>query len=188
MSTFDRRQLLALIPLGLAGAAGLAFWRMLHNMSAGTFDPHDIGNPLLNKPVPDFALAPVEGAPGFDAATLRAAAAKQPLLVNFYASWCIPCAEEADVLAAIAAQKIPLWGIAYEDKPAALKQYLDRNGNPYQRLASDRTGSVAIDWGVYGVPETFLIDRAGIIRWHRAGPLTDDSVRDELQPALKAVA
>jgi cytochrome c biogenesis protein CcmG/thiol:disulfide interchange protein DsbE len=188
MSSLRRRQLLALIPLGFAGAAGFAFWRMLDRMSAGKFDPHDIGNPLLNKPMPNFALGPVEGAAGFTAADVRAAAAKQPLLVNFYASWCIPCAQEADVLAAIAAQNIPLWGIAYEDKPAALKQYLDRYGNPYQRLASDRTGSVAIDFGVYGVPETFLIDRAGIIRWHRAGPLTEDSVRDELQPALRAVA
>ena len=182
-----RRHLLALVPLGLAGAAGVAFWRMLDRMKVGKFDPHDIGNPLVGRPVPKFSLPGLGDKPGFDADALRAAAAKQPLLVNFYASWCIPCAEEADILGSLAAQGVLLWGVAYEEKDT-WKKYLEQYGDPYQRLADDRNGRVAIDWGVYGVPETFLIDRAGIVRWHRAGPLTPDAVRDELQPALRAVA
>jgi cytochrome c biogenesis protein CcmG/thiol:disulfide interchange protein DsbE len=119
---------------------------------------------------------------------VRAAAAQQPILVNFYASWCIPCAEEADILGTVAAEGIPIWGISYKDKTVDLQRYLDKYGNPYKRLADDVTGRVAIDWGVDAVPESFLIDHAGIIRWHRGGPLTDELVRDELKPALKAIA
>ncbi len=185
---FARRQLLALVPLGLAGVVGVAFWKMLDRMSVGKFDPHDIGNPLLGKKIPDFSLPGLGGGQGFDAASLRAAAAQRPVLVNFYASWCVPCAQEADVLGSLSAEGIPLWGIVYEDKEAATRKYLDQYGNPYQRLADDAKGSVAIDWGVYGVPETFVVDRSGVVRWHKAGPLTEDSVRDELRPALKAVA
>jgi cytochrome c biogenesis protein CcmG/thiol:disulfide interchange protein DsbE len=119
---------------------------------------------------------------------LLAAAAKAPLVVNFFASWCVPCAEEADVLGALGAQGVPIWGIVYEDKPDATKKYLNQYGTPYQRLANDADGHVAIDWGVDGVPESFVVDRAGIVRWHKSGPLTDDSVRDELRPALRAIA
>jgi cytochrome c biogenesis protein CcmG/thiol:disulfide interchange protein DsbE len=184
----DRRQLLALVPLGFAGMIGFSFWKMLDRMSAGKFDPHDIGSPLVGKKVPAFSLPGLNGAPGFDAATLTAAATKQPMVVNFFASWCIPCAEEADILGTLGAEGIPLWGIVYEDKPDAAKKYLDKYGNPYQRLAIDVEGRVAIDWGVDGVPETFIIDRSGVVRWHKSGPLTDDSVRQELRPALRSVA
>jgi cytochrome c biogenesis protein CcmG/thiol:disulfide interchange protein DsbE len=185
---FDRRQLLALIPLGFVSAMGFAFWKMLDRMQAGKFDPHDIGTPLMGKKIPDFNLPGVGGAPGFDSAALRAAAAQGPLLVNFFASWCIPCAQEADLLGTLGAEGIPIWGIVYEDKDEAAKKYLDQYGNPYRRLACDVQGRTAIDWGVDGVPETFVLDRSGVVRWHKAGPLTDDSVRQELRPALRAVA
>jgi cytochrome c biogenesis protein CcmG/thiol:disulfide interchange protein DsbE len=186
--TFDRRQALALVPLGLVGAAGFAFWRMLDRMEVGKFDPHDIGNPMLGKKVPPFAMPGLRGAPGFSAADLQAAAAQGPVLVNFFASWCIPCAEEADLLGQLTAEGMVFWGVTYEDKPDAVEAYLGKYGNPYKRLANDANGRVAIDWGVYGVPETFLIDRNGVVRWHKAGPLTDDAVRTELRPAMRAVA
>ena len=92
------------------------------------------------------------------------------------------------MLGSVAAEGIPVWGIAYKDTPAKAAKFLDQYGNPYQKIADDRAGLVGIDWGIDGVPESFLIDRAGIVRWHIGGPLTDDTVRDDLRPALKAVA
>ena len=177
-----------LAPLAVAGAAGVAFWKMLDRMAAGKFDPHALNNPLVGKKIPDFALSPIGPGKGFTSAELIAAAAAKPVLVNFWASYCIPCAQEADVLASLAGEGVPVWGIAWKDKQDAARAFLDRYGNPYARLGNDETGRVVIDWGVYGVPETFLIDRAGIIRWHYAGGLSEDLVRDELRPVLKAVA
>jgi cytochrome c biogenesis protein CcmG/thiol:disulfide interchange protein DsbE len=177
-----------LAPLGIAAAAGVAFWKMLDRMADGKFDPHALNNPLVGKAVPDFTLSGLGKAQGFGATDLKQAAVGKPLLVNFYASWCIPCAEEADVLGGLGAEGIPIWGVAYKDKEAASDEFLGRYGNPYARVADDANGRVAIDWGVYGVPETFLIDRSGVIRWHLAGPLTDDSVRSDLRPVLRAVA
>jgi len=186
--SFSRRHALMLAPLGLAGAAGFAFWKMLDRMSAGKFDPHALNNPLVGKPVPDFALSPIGPGKGFTTADLRAAAAQKPVLVNFWASYCIPCAGEADILGSLAGEGLPIWGIAWKDKAGPAQQFLDRYGNPYARLGNDVSGNVIIDWGVYGVPESFLVDRNGIIRWHLAGPLTDDSVSQDLRPALKAIA
>jgi cytochrome c biogenesis protein CcmG/thiol:disulfide interchange protein DsbE len=183
-----RRRILMLAPLGLSAVVGVAFWKMLDRMAAGKFDPHAINNPLVGQKLPDFALPGMGTAAGFSAADLRAAAAQKPLLVNFFASWCIPCAQEAEMLGSVAAEGIPVWGIAYKDTPAKAAKFLDQYGNPYQKIADDRAGLVGIDWGIDGVPESFLIDRAGIVRWHIGGPLTDDTVRDDLRPALKAVA
>lgn len=177
-----------LIPLGIAAVSGVAFWKMLDRMRTGKFDPHAIDNPIVGKPFPAFALQGFGGTKGFAAADLKVAVVEKPVLVNFYASWCIPCAAEADVLAALAGEGIPIWGIAYKDKPDASDKFLNRYGNPYARIADDAAGRVAIDWGVYGVPESFLIDRNGIVTWHLAGPLSEDSVRDELRPALKAAS
>jgi cytochrome c biogenesis protein CcmG, thiol:disulfide interchange protein DsbE len=187
MSSVGRRAVM-LVPLGIAAAGGFAFWRMLARMETGKFDPHALDNPLVGKPFPAFTLKGLGEAKGFDTAALKTAAAEKPMLVNFYASWCIPCAAEADVLGALAAEGLPVWGIAYKDTVDASAKFLSRYGNPYGRIADDADGRVAIDWGVYGVPETYLIDKAGVIRWHLAGPLTEDSVRDELRPALRAVA
>jgi cytochrome c biogenesis protein CcmG/thiol:disulfide interchange protein DsbE len=177
-----------LVPLGIAAAAGVAFWKMLDRMKDGKFDPHALNNPLVGKSLPDFALKGLGMAQGFGAAALKQAAAEKPVLVNFYASWCIPCAEEADVLGGLGAEGIPIWAVAYKDTEVASTEFLSRYGNPYARIANDADGRVAIDWGVYGVPETFLIDRSGIVRWHLAGPLTDDSVRAELRPMLRELA
>ncbi len=186
--TIARRRLLMLAPLGVAAAGGVAFLAMLNRMKVGKFDPHALDNPRVGKPMPPFDLPGLAGAPGFSSKDVQAAAAHGPVLVNFYASWCIPCAEEADVVATLAQQGLPVWGIVYEDKAANTQKFLSQYGNPYARIATDSAGRVAIDWGVYGVPESFLIDRAGVIRWHIAGPLTSDNVTGDLEPALKALA
>lgn len=176
----DRRRLLLLGPLGGAAVLGGGFWAILRRMDAGSFDPHLVPSPLLGRPVPDFDL------PGFNRADLLAQ--HRPVLVNFFASWCIPCLEEAPELARLAQGGVPLWGIAYKDKPGNVTQYLAQHGDPYARIAHDDPGRTAIDWGVYGVPETFLVDAGGIIRWKFAGALTPQIVAGELRPALHRLA
>ena len=92
------------------------------------------------------------------------------------------------MLAKLAASGLTIWGIAYEDDVQALSQFLAQNGNPYQRLAADADGTTAINWGVYGVPETYFIDKTGIVRWRYAGALTDDVVNSVLNPLLTKYA
>ena len=175
----NRRRLLLLAPVGIAGAAGAAFLTMLHRMEAGKFDPREVPSQLIGKPVPPFALH------GLTSADL---AAGHPVLVNFFASWCVPCVEEAPVLMDLKRQGIPVIGIAYKDKPQATADFLTRHGDPYARLGADLPGSVAIDWGLYGVPETYLIDGRGVVRWRYVGPLTPDAVVAQLDPMLHRYA
>jgi cytochrome c biogenesis protein CcmG/thiol:disulfide interchange protein DsbE len=183
----NRRRLLMLGPLALAGVAGGAFLAMLMRMQEGKFDPRAVPNPLVGKAMPDFDLpAQAPATTGFSSRDVRAAG--RPVLVNFFASWCVPCVVEAPVLDDLKEAGIPIWGIAYKDQAAAAQNFLARHGDPYQRLARDEPGRVAIDFGVYGVPETYFIDRAGIVRWRWAGPLTPDSVTRELQPLLQHYA
>lgn len=184
-ATINRRRLLLLAPLAIAAAGGGAFWAMLTRMQEGKFDPHDIGNPMLGKKMPDFDLSALASGGGFSSKDLLAAAAKQPVLVNFFMSTCIPCAEEADTLAALAKQGLQIWGIAWEDDPAKATAFLEKYGNPFARVGGDRSGSTAINFGIYGVPESFLIDRSGRIVWHTAGALSDDAVEHGLLPALE---
>jgi cytochrome c biogenesis protein CcmG, thiol:disulfide interchange protein DsbE len=188
VSGIARRRVLMLAPLGVSAVLGLAFWRMLDRMQAGKFDPHAINNPLIGKKLPDFNLASGGDRPGFTSADLRAAAAQKPVLVNFFWSQCIPCMEEADIIGGLANEGIPVWGVACKDQPANLTKYLNRFGNPYQRIGDDRSGRVLIDWGVDGFPESFLVDRSGIVRWHIGGPLDANSVENNLRPALQAMA
>ncbi len=182
------RRALLLAPLAITGLAGAGAWSILARMKQGRFDPHDVPSQLIGRPVPDFAaLPPLEpGAQGFASADLHATGA--PMLVNFFASWCVPCVIEAPALMTLAQQKIPIWGIAYKDKPDAARRFLTRNGDPYARIAMDGPGRVAIDWGVYGVPETYLLDRTGTVRWRQAGPITDDVLETQLRPMLKQIA
>ena len=171
----NRRWLLAM-PLVVAGGAGAAFWTMLRGMRAGTFDPRSVGHPLVGKPVPPFRLA------GLSDADVRALG--QPVLLNFFASWCEPCVVEAPVLDGLGKTAI-VFGIAYRDKPAGTAAFLERHGDPYRRVAADPSGTVAIDFGVTGVPETFLVDPSGLVRWHFSGPLSQTVVEGELAPLLR---
>ena len=185
-----RRRLLMLAPFGVVAAGGVAFWTMLDRMGDGRFDPHDIGNPLLGKAMPEFSLGPVAGGQGFSSADVRAAAQTRPVLLNFFASWCVPCAEEAPALAFLHDQGVAIWGVtalagAYKDKPDKIAGFLDRYGNPYARLGADMTGSAPLDFGLLGVPESFVIDRAGRIAGHLGGPLTERVIDGQLMPALQ---
>lgn len=170
-----------LAPLGVTVAAGAGFWAMLAGMGSGRFDPHDIHTPSAGRGVPDFDLPAQAPGAGFSSSLL--AAQTRPVLVNFFASWCIPCVLEAQTLSSLAAM-LPIWGIAYKDAPENARGFVTHTATPYARVASDRAGLVAIDWGVSGVPESFLVAPGGVIRWHLAGPLTDDTIRTGLRPAL----
>ncbi len=161
------RRLLLLAPLGLAAIGGVSFYAMLRGMKRGTFDPRGIPSQMLDKPLPDFDL------PGFNRADVLKNA--RPILINFFASWCAPCIDEAPILLKLRQAHVPLWGIAYKDKHEATDAFLVRQGNPFAHLAHDDAGTVGIEWGITGVPETFLVDAAGIVRWHFAGPLPPEA-------------
>ena len=180
------RRLLLLAPFGVAAVAGAGFYGVLGRMKRGTFDPHDVPSPLIGKPVPDFALPALPDHDGFAATDIRAQ--RRPMLVNFFASWCVPCLIEHPALMALSRDGVPIWGIAYKDAPDAAARFIARHGNPFARIATDRPGQVAIDWGVYGVPESYLIDAAGIIRWRIAGPITPQVATEQLRPLLMTLA
>ncbi len=176
-----RRTLLFGAPLALAVAGGAAFWTTLRRMQSGTFDPRGTPSMLTNKRVPGFRLP---GLPdeGFSSVDLMSTG--RPTLVNFWASWCAPCLQEHPVLMELKAADVPIWGIAYKDNRSNSLDFLKRHGSPYARSAADAPGRVAIDWGLTGVPETFLIDGDGYVRWRMTGPLTPDTVTRQLKPLL----
>jgi len=176
-------------PLGLAAAAGAGFWVMLRGLQSGGYDPRGVPSALLGRPAPDFALPPLEGArrPAVTAADLRGPL-PAPLLVNFWASWCVPCIVEHPQLMRLSREGVPVFGINYKDRAEAALAFLERHGNPFARLGRDEPGRTAIDWGVYGVPETYLIDRQGLIRWRFAGPITPEVLERDLRPLLRQYA
>ncbi|MDE2319358.1 MAG: DsbE family thiol:disulfide interchange protein [Rhodospirillales bacterium] len=178
-----RRRLLFGVPLAVAVAGGGGFYTILRRMQTDDYDPHALPSPLIGNRPPAFTLPGVGGAPGFASADLLAP--PKPMLVNWFASWCAPCQEEAPMLQSLAGQGITIWGIAYEDQPADLAAYLQKYGNPYARIATDQSGLTAINWGVYGVPETYFIDKSGIVRLRYAGALTDEVVKTRLMPLFR---
>jgi len=147
-------------------------------------DPSYIPSVLINKPAPDFALPPVAGlaAPGFDTDALKGHVS----VVNVFASWCVPCRDEHPVLMSIKDQiGVPIFGINQKDKPDNAKAFLDELGNPYAAIGSDSNGRASIDWGVYGVPETFVVNAKGIIAYKIVGPMDADTVKTQLIPAIE---
>ena len=147
-------------------------------------DPATLPSALIDKPAPDFDLAGLAGAQGLS----RAALGGHPAIVNFFASWCAPCHAEHPLLMRLAEQQhVPLFGVAYKDKPEEAARFLAQLGDPYSRVGLDQSGRVGIDFGVYGVPETYLIDGAGHIRYRHVGPLTADALERELLPRIKEI-
>lgn len=139
---------------------------------------------LIDKPAPQFALAAVDelNVPGFDTAALMGA----PTVVNVFASWCIPCRDEHPLLESLKAETgIRMYGINHSDAPENARSFLAELGNPYDAVGADRDRRVSIDWGVYGVPETFLVDAQGVIVYKHVGPLTQRAIETELKPAIE---
>jgi cytochrome c biogenesis protein CcmG/thiol:disulfide interchange protein DsbE len=175
------RRVLLLAPFAATVAAGAGFLAMLHRAQVGKFDPRGVPSMLIDKRVPPFNLPGDGTSPGFSDADLSG----RPILVNFFASWCVPCVEEAPVLMDLKAAGVPIYGIAYKDKPLATATFLAERGNPYAHIAYDAPGRVAIDWGLTGVPESYLIDKQGIVRWRFVGPMPAEVASGELQPLLR---
>jgi cytochrome c biogenesis protein CcmG/thiol:disulfide interchange protein DsbE len=141
-----------------------------------------VPSPLIGRNAPDFNL-PVLGAQGrtMSAQDMRG----KVWLLNVWASWCVACRlEHPLVLEAAKAGAVPIYGLNYKDQPAEARQWLEKFGNPYVSSLSDREGLVGIDFGVYGVPETFVIDRAGVVRYRQAGPLTRASIDRVILPLV----
>ncbi len=163
----------------LAGLFGFGIWWNTQH------DPNAIPTPLLNKPAPAFDLPKLyEPAQTVSKADLLG----QPYLLNVFASWCIECGVEHPVLEASAPTLgVKLVGYNYKDAPADAKGWLAAHGNPYALLIADETGQTAIDFGVYGAPESFLIDAKGVIRFKHIGPITAEVLARKVKPAIAAV-
>lgn len=146
-------------------------------------DTSAIPSPLIGKPAPAFSL-PVLGDPSrrITNADLRG----EPYLLNVWGSWCPACRDEHPVITDLAKSgRIKVVGYDYKDEPEAAQRWLEQFGNPYALVIADEDGRAAFDWGIYGAPESFLVDAEGIVRWKFIGPMTDDVVRDQLLPELE---
>lgn len=174
-------QLLALLPLAVFLLLVALFAAPLLR---GT-DPARLESAMIGRAAPDFVLpAALPGGRHFDSDDL----AGRPAVVNFFASWCVPCQAEQPYLARMAQEDgIAVYGINYKDKPEALAPWLERHGNPFTAIGADDEGRVAIEWGVYGVPETFVIDRHGTIRLRHVGPVTENEYRRLFRPLIAEV-
>ncbi len=166
-----------LLPLGLFLALAVFLGLGLK------LDPREVPSPLINKPAPDFALPTLHD----PAQTLR----KQDMLgkvwmLNVWASWCEACRQEHPVLVEFARhQLVPIYGLNYKDERPDGLGWLQMGGNPYVASLFDHDGRTGINFGVYGVPETFIIDKAGVIRYKQIGPITPEVLQDKIEPLLR---
>jgi cytochrome c biogenesis protein CcmG/thiol:disulfide interchange protein DsbE len=146
-------------------------------------DPHEVPSPLINKSTPDFQLPQLQQATAtFSAKEMRG----KVWLLNFWGTWCVACREEHPLLVQYAKTgAVPIYGVDYKDERAAALQWLDEFGNPYTLTAFDVDGRVSIDYGVYGAPESYLIDRNGVIRFKQIGPITEDVWQNKILPLAK---
>jgi cytochrome c biogenesis protein CcmG/thiol:disulfide interchange protein DsbE len=164
----------------LVGLFGFGIWWNTRH------DPHEIVSPLIDKPAPAFMLPRLDDPM---ASFGRADLLGKPYFINVFASWCIECAHEhPQWMGEMKQLGLPLIGFNYKDDPQAAKAWLDEHGNPFDVIVTDRDGRAGIDFGVYAAPETFLIDGKGVIRYKRIGPITPEVIRDEIRPALAALA
>jgi cytochrome c biogenesis protein CcmG/thiol:disulfide interchange protein DsbE len=183
-----RRRLVVLLPLILFLALAALF---LYRLGAG--DPSRLPSALIGRPAPAINLPPVEGLmrdnapmPGLASSDFDGAVT----LVNVWASWCVPCHDEAPILMKMAQDKrLRIVGINYKDQPENARRFIGRYGNPFAAVGADPNGRASIDWGVYGVPETFVVGRDGRIAFKLVGPITPGNLEAQLKPAIeKALA
>lgn len=152
-------------------------------LAKGLFlDPHEVPSPLINKPAPVFT-APVLGSPNQQFSTTDMLG--KVWLLNVWASWCVACREEHPLLVEMKKHGFPLYGLAYKDTDADAQAVINKMGNPYLATATDSSGKIGIDYGVYGVPETYIIDQKGIIRYKQIGPITVDALKNKILPILQ---
>jgi cytochrome c biogenesis protein CcmG, thiol:disulfide interchange protein DsbE len=184
-----RRSFLMALPLILFASLAALLWFRL-----GDGDPSRIPSALIGHPAPPTALPPIEGltsngtaVPGLDPAAFKGKVS----VVNVWASWCVPCHDEAPLLTELAKDKrFQLVGINYKDAPDNARRFLGRYGNPFAIVGADGNGRAGIEWGVYGVPESFVVGRDGAIAYKLVGPITPENIetvlKAEIDKALKA--
>ncbi len=180
-----RQRLLISLPLILFAGLALVFLMRLYGG-----DPSKLPSALVGKPIPEFTISAVGGlldkgvqVKGFSTADLRGSKVS---LVNFWASWCPPCRAEHPYLMELGNRTdIALFGVNQKDDPENARRFLGLHGNPFFKTGADPKGRVSIDWGVYGLPETFVVDAQGIIRYKHVGPITEDSLK-RLEPEIEA--
>jgi cytochrome c biogenesis protein CcmG/thiol:disulfide interchange protein DsbE len=186
-ATSQRRSLLMALPLIAFMALAALFWFRL-----GDGDPSRIPSALIGHPAPQIPLPPLQGlmnegaqVRGLDPSVFKGKVS----LVNVWASWCVPCHDEAPLLTELARDKrLQLIGINYKDSPDNARRFLGRYGNPFGSVGVDADGRAAIEWGVYGVPETFIVGRDGKIAYKLVGPITPDNINGVLRAEIdKAV-
>jgi len=186
-SVAERRRAGALVwPLLIFGVLASIFAFALRSG-----DPSKLPSALIGKPVPDIALAGLEGLSdgtrpvgGFGGADL---AAGQVSVVNFWASWCVPCVQEHPLLLALRERTgVRIYGVNYKDQAAAARRFLGRYGNPFAAVGVDGDGRAAIEWGVYGMPETFVVDGKGRIAYKHVGPISAETLETKIIPAIRA--
>jgi cytochrome c biogenesis protein CcmG, thiol:disulfide interchange protein DsbE len=170
-----RRLLLAMPAIGFAGLAGLLASGLRRDASL-------LPSTLIGKEAPKFSLLPVQGRGlGLSSADLL----NEVSLINVFASWCVACRAEHPLLMRLAHDKtVPIHGMDYKDAPEDVARWLNTMGDPYTRTGADRDGRVAIDWGVYGVPETFVVGADGIIAAKQIGPLTQEALEKTILPLV----
>lgn len=169
-------RVLVALPLAIAATlGGLFFWGLQNNDGA-------LPSALIGQPAPEFSLPSVGGrGEGFSTTDLRG----EVSLVNIWASWCAPCRAEMPLLVELAnAGTVRVFGINYKDRPDAALAFLDELGNPYSRLGADPTGRIGLDWGVYGLPETFVVDAEGRIAYKHVGPFDRQSLEEQILPVV----
>jgi cytochrome c biogenesis protein CcmG/thiol:disulfide interchange protein DsbE len=178
----SRFRLVALLPVIFFLVVAGVFYAAIYRGG----DPSQVPSALIGRYVPEFDLAAVEGLdrPGLGTADFGQGG---PVIVNVWASWCVPCRTEMPLLVELQrVADVPLYGINYKDDPAAARRFLAELGNPFERIGKDATGRAAIDWGVYGVPETYIVDGKGRIALKHVGALTPEAIAEEILPALRA--
>jgi cytochrome c biogenesis protein CcmG/thiol:disulfide interchange protein DsbE len=179
------RRLLLIVPVVLLAALVAIMGWLLVGADDGARDASTIPSALIGRPAPDFALPPVNAAipGGFSTADLKG----RPAIVNVFASWCVPCLAEHPLISALAAEGYRVFGLNHKDAPEAAARWLAAHGNPYTAVGADTDGRASIEWGVTGVPETFIVDAEGIVRFKYAGPLTPELIERKLRPVLDEV-
>lgn len=175
------RRLLYVLPLAVFAVLAVYF-----ALGLG-MDPKIIPSALIDKPVPQFTLPPIEGRAGrgFSDADLKNGVS----VVNVFASWCIPCKAEHPFITRLAGMGVAtVYGLNYKNEAADALRWLADLGDPYDEIGADRDGRVGIDWGVYGVPETFIVDAKGRIRHKHVGPLTQKALEGEVLPIIRELS
>lgn len=176
---------IVVVPLIIFVALAIVF-----GFSLKSGDPSKLPSALIGKPVPQVNFPALQGlemngraVPGVAAADLSRG---EVVVVNFWASWCVPCVQEHPLLVELARRGVKLAGINYKDPAPGGLRFLAKYGNPFSAVGTDAGGRGAIEWGVYGMPETFVIDRAGRIAYKHVGPITEQSLAEQLLPAIEA--